>query len=151
MTKLATAKVVSLVPQPVDDQRTKAKERDHREAKSAIIKAAVAFCAARGAIRGGIEADHTGNGVVANWSDVAGTNYQDAADRALIKLSRLALSTKNIEVVELRSLATVAERIISDGDRQAFEELETDFLAAFAKAVSVVCREIYRAETWRPL
>jgi hypothetical protein len=37
---------------PTDDWHAKAKEQDEREAKSAIIKTAVAFCAARGAIRG---------------------------------------------------------------------------------------------------
>jgi hypothetical protein len=71
---------------PTADRRETMEERDRRRARSAIIKSAVEFCAARAAIRGGFEADHTENCVVANWDDTAGANYNAAADRALIKL-----------------------------------------------------------------
>jgi hypothetical protein len=150
MAKPATQDNVINLPTALttDDWRTKAKERDEREAKSAIIKTAVAFCAARGAIRGGFEADHTGDTVVASWHSTAGTNYEEAADRALIKLTRLTRSSKTIETVELRSLATVAERIQKDADGMShLEEFEQGFLMAFAQAVGRVCRERYEDET----
>ena len=132
---------------PTDDWRAKRKERDQIEARSPIMRAAVAFCAARGAIRGGIEADHTGNGVMANWSRTAGTNYEEAADRALTKLTQLTLSSKKIDTVELWSLATVGERIQKDAAGCAgLDELERDFLAAFVQAVSAMCCEKYHEE-----
>jgi hypothetical protein len=127
---------------PSPDRAKIIKDRDRREARSAIIKAAVMFCAMRGAIRGGFEADHTGDCVIANWNSTAGFNYEDLADRVLVKLTRLTRSSKTIETVELRSLATVAERIQKDADGMShLEEFEQDFLLAFAQAVGRVCRD----------
>ena len=102
MPKLATEGNVINLPAapPTDERRARVEESDRREARSPIINTAVVFCANRGAIRGGIEADHTGNGVVATWSHAAGINCDEAADRALIKLTRLA-SSKKIEIIEL--------------------------------------------------
>jgi hypothetical protein len=96
MAKPATESNVIKLPiaPPSEDWREKVKERDRREAKSQIIRTAVAFCAARGAIRGGFEADHTTDCVIANWSNTAGVNYEEVADQALVKLTRLMPSTR---------------------------------------------------------
>ena len=108
------------------------------------------FCANRGAIRGGSDADHTGNGVVARWEHTAGANYSDAADRALIKLTKLTQSAKRIELIELWSLTSVAKRIQSDASGNAsWDELEAAFLVALIQAVTNVCREKYLEEWGR--
>jgi hypothetical protein len=148
MAKPATQDNVINLPTvpPIADWHEKAKERDKREAKSAIIKAAVG--AARGAIRGGHEADHTGNGLVAQWSTTAGTNYEEVADQALIKLTKLTHQAKRIEFVELWSLSSVVKRIQDDAPNVSLDEWEWAFIEAFTRAIASLCQQRYNDE-WR--
>jgi len=54
----------------------------------------------------------------------------------------------SVAFLAVESKVPLAERIRADADRCSHDEIEQDFLAASARAVSAICRKIYDEE-WK--
>ena len=151
--QLPSAEVIQLAARRQSSKSGRDGLRD-RERASKILKATATIVAGYSAYDGAWKVERTGDGLIAGSDGVVGERFVVGADKALARLPRLLgkVDEKTVMTVELRSVAAVAkfilerERSLGGGECVSLDDIQVNFLIAFADFVDRAGQERYEQE-----